>query len=101
MTEEQKLEVVRLYNLGIRVASICQVVGASDGSVKRYLYKVLKLSNRNMKHSTGVLAKIKRLRIYGKKGKEIQEATGMSRNQIRYIMNVAGTSYKEIDKSRG
>lgn len=101
MTEEQKQECLRLYHAGVRVGSIHTLVGVTDAQAKRYIYKVEKLRKRNMSHSTAILATIKRLRWQGNKGKEIEAITGMSKNQIRYLMTEVGTNYRDIDKSRG
>lgn len=99
MTEEQRQEALRLYHAGVRVASIHKLIGATDGQVKRYIYKVMKLSGRNMKHSTGILNDIKRLRSQGKRGKEIEMLTGMSKAQIRYLFEQTGTGYRKMDNS--
>lgn len=100
MTEEQRQEALRLYHAGVRVASIHKFIGATDGQVKRYIYKVMKLSGRNMKHSTGILNEIKRLRSQGKRGKDIETAIGMKRSQINYLFRVTGMSYRELDNSK-
>lgn len=101
MTEQQKAEALRLYHAGVRVESIHKLIGATDGQVKRYIYKIMKLSTRNMKHSTGVLNQIRNLRMKGHKGKDIEAIIGMSKNQIRYLMDQVGTSYKIMDQNRG
>jgi hypothetical protein len=100
MTEEQKQECLRLYKAGVRVATIHKLIGATDGSVKRYIYKTLELSSRNIKHRISTFEKIKALRIEGKKGCEIQATLGLEKNQIAYIMRKMGASFKLIDKQK-
>lgn len=99
MNEEQKLEIQMLYHAGVRVESIHKLIGATDGQVKRYIYKIMKLSTRNMKHSTGVLNQIIKLRLQGKRGREIEMITGMKRSQIRYLFEQTGTGYRQMDNS--
>lgn len=99
MTEEQKKEALDLYRHGVRVNSIHKLIGATDGQVKRYFYKVMKIAKRNMKHSTGVLNQIKQLRSQGKRGKEIEQEVGMTNSQIRYLFHMTGTGYRKMDSS--
>lgn len=100
MNEQQKAEALRFYHAGVRVESIHKLLGGvTDGQVKRYIYKIMKLSSRNMKHTTGVISEIRRLRKEGKLGKEIELITGLTRSQIRYLFEQVGTSYKKIDYS--
>lgn len=102
MTEEQKAEVIRLYKLRIRVASISKLIGdVTDGSVKRYIYKTLGIATRNTKHRINTFDKIKKLRLSGKSVREIESIVKLNKNQINYLLRKAGTSFKEIDKSRG
>lgn len=101
MTEDQKKEALDLYRHGVRVNSIHKLIGATDGQVKRYLYKILKVPCRNIKHSTKVLSEIKKLRSQGKRGKQIEQEVGMTNAQIRYLFHMTGTGYRKMDRNRG
>jgi hypothetical protein len=46
MIEEQKREILELYKHGVRINSIPLLVGTTEGRVKRYLYKVLKVAKK-------------------------------------------------------
>lgn len=101
MTEDQKKEALDLYKHGVRVASIHQLIGASDNEVKRYLYKVEGMASRNTKHRITTLDKIRRARLQGMQMQEIIEHLHLTKNQVNYLLRKAGMSLKGIDKSRG
>lgn len=100
MTTEQQQEITRLYNSGIRVKSIGTITGIDDNLVKRYIYRVMKLPRRNMKHNMGNLQRMKELRLQGKSGKEIQAIIGMNRDQMRYLLDLSGEGFRKWDKER-
>lgn len=98
MTDQQKQEALRLYKAGVAVKNIPQLVGSTTGAVERYLYKTLQLRARNHKYKVSDLNVIKRLRMQGKKEREILDITGMKRNQLRYLLRSNGVGFRVFDR---
>ena len=98
MTDKQKAECARLYLLGVTVKNIPNLVGSTDGSVQRYLYKTLQVRARNQKYKVSDVNVIKRLRMQGKKEREILDITGMKRNQLRYLLRSNGVGFRVFDR---
>ena len=98
MTDQQKQEALRLYKAGVTVKNIPQLVGSTTGAVERYLYKTLQLRARNHKYKVSDLNVIKRLRMQGKKEREILDITGMKRNQLRYLLRSNGVCFRVFDR---
>ena len=98
MTDQQKAECARLYLLGVTVKNIPHLIGSTDGAVQRYLYKNLQVRERNHKYKVSDLNVIKRLRMQGKKEREILDITGMKRNQLRYLLRSNGVGFRVFDR---
>ena len=98
MTDQQKAECARLYLLGVTVKNIPHLIGSTQGSVERYLYKTLGVRDRNHKYKVSDINVIKRLRMQGKKEREILDITGMKRNQLRYLLRSNGVGFRVFDK---
>ena len=98
MTDQQKQEALRLYKSGVTVKNIPQLIGSTDGSVQRYLYKTLQVRTRNQKYKVSDINVIKRLRMQGKKEREILDITGMKRNQLRYLLRSNGVGFRVFDR---
>lgn len=97
MTDHQKQECIRLYKSGVLVNNIPKLIGSTKGSVERFIYKTMQLRARNHTHSMTDLNLIKRLRIQGKKEREILDLTGLKRSQLRYLLNYNGVGLKDFD----
>ena len=98
MTDKQKAECARLYLLGVTVKNIPHLIGSTDGAVQRYLYKTLQVRTRNHKYKVSDVNVIKRLRMQGKKEREILDITGMKRNQLRYLLRSNGVGFRVFDR---
>ena len=100
MNEEQKKETIRLYHIGVQLSSIAKFVGVPIGSVHRLIYKKMQLRKRNTSHSMATFSKIKELYNQGKNSKVIGETLGLSKNQIRYVMNLHGMGFRDLKGQR-
>ena len=100
MTEEQKTETIRLYHIGVQLSSIAKFVGVPIGSVHRLIYKKMQLRKRNTSHSMATFSKIKELYNQGKNSKVIGETLGLSKHQIRYVMNLHGIGFRDIKNQK-
>lgn len=97
MTDQQKQEALRLYKAGVTVKNIPNLIGSTTGSVERYLYKTLQVRARNHSHLVSDLNLIKRLRLQGKKEREILHVTGLKRSQLRYLLHSNGVGLRDFD----
>lgn len=98
MTDQQKQEAIRLYLIGVTVKNIPKLIGSTQGSVERYLYKTLGVRDRNRIHTLVDFDIIKRLRLMRMTEKEIMNITSIDRMQLRYILKRNGSSLRQIDK---
>lgn len=97
MTDQQKQEAIRLYKSGVTVNNIPRLIGSTKGAVERFIYKTLQLRARNHSHSVSDLNLIKRLRLQGKKEREILDLTGLKRSQLRYLLHSNGVGLRDFD----
>jgi hypothetical protein len=99
MTEDQKSESIRLYRAGVRIATIPRLIGSTQGSVERYLYKTVGVASRNKVHKVTDIHRIEELRKKGLNGVQIRNELGIDRNQLNYILRKHGLSLKKMDNS--
>lgn len=97
MTDQQKQEALRLYKSGVTVKNIHLLIGSTKGAVERFIYKTMQLRSINHSHSVTDLNLIKRLRIQGKKEREILDLTGLKRSQLRHLLHSNGVGLRDFD----
>lgn len=89
LTDEQKLEIGRLYKLKVLNRNIAQILGLNKHSVTNYIYKFYLKDNDRVKNTCDHLDMIDEVMVLYRKGlpyKQICDITGLKHYHITEIL---------------